>query len=52
MCVPPPLSGFAELPGLVGLVVVPAGPVGIAGVVAGIGFDELPDFPGPSPLLL
>ena len=29
-----------------------AGPVGTAGVVAGLGFDELPDFPGPLPLLL
>ena len=52
MCVPAPLSGFAELPGLVGVVVVPAGPVGFAGVVAGLGFDELSDFPGPLPLLL
>ena len=54
VCAPPPLSGFPELPGPVGLVVGlagAAGPVGVAGVVAGLGFDELPDFPGPLPLL-
>jgi hypothetical protein len=54
VCAPPPLSGFPELPGPDGLVVGlagAAGPVGVAGVVAGLGFDELPDFPGPLPLL-
>jgi hypothetical protein len=53
VCAPPPLSGFPELPGPVGLVVGlagEAGPVGVAGVVAGLGFDELPDLPGPLPL--
>ena len=56
VCAPPPLSGFPELPGPVGLVVGlvvglagVAGLVGVAGVVAGLGFDELPDFPGPLP---
>ena len=54
VCAPPPLSGFPELPGPVGLVVglAGAGPVGVAGVVAGLGFDELPDFPGPLPFPL
>jgi hypothetical protein len=49
------LSGFPELPGPVGLVVGLAGvlgPVGVAGVVVGPGFDELPDFPGPLPFPL
>ena len=52
VCAPPPLSGFPELPGPVGLVVGSAGAaglVGLAGVVTGLGFDELPDFPGPLP---
>ena len=52
VCAPPPLSGVPELPGPVGLVVGLAGLVGVAGVVAGLGFDELPDFPGPFPLPL
>jgi hypothetical protein len=55
VCAPPPLSGFPELPGPVGLVVGlagEAGPVGVAGVVAGLGSDELPDLPGPLPLPL
>ena len=55
VCAPPPLSGVPELPGPVGLVVGLAGAaglVGVAGVVTGLGFDELPDLPGPFPLPL
>src|SRR6478735_11802323 len=58
MCGPPPLSGFPELPGpvglVIGLVIGLAGVAelvgvaelgGVAGVVAGAGCDEPPDFP-------